>query len=69
MRVLGEVESAKSRMIFDPDTGNVDFRKQRCTDAKHNTRIILPGPLSQAQESELIMRRVKWEAAYEEYLR
>ena len=29
VRVLGEVESAKSRMIFDPDTGNVDFRKQR----------------------------------------
>ena len=68
VRVLGEVESAKSRMIFDPDTGNVDFRKQRCTDAKYNTRIILPGPLSQAQESELIMRRVEWEAAYEEYV-
>ena len=55
---MGEVESAKSRMIFDPDTVNVDFRKQRCTDAKHNTMIILPGPLTNAQESELIMRRV-----------
>jgi hypothetical protein len=69
VRLAGELESAKSRMVFDPDTGNVDFRKERCTDAKHNTRVILPGPLTQAQESELIMRRVEWEAVYEEYIR
>ena len=69
VRLAGELESARSRMVFNPDTGSVDFRKERCTDAKHNTRVILPGPLTQAQESELIMRRVEWEAVYEEYIR
>ena len=56
---LAEIEAAKSRTVFDQDELSMDLRKQRATDAKHNTRVILPGPLSPAQEQELVMRRVE----------
>ena len=68
---ISEIEAAKSRIIFDPDGGQggvVDFRNHRATDAKHNSRLILPGPLSQAQEAELVMRRVEWEGVFNKYL-
>jgi hypothetical protein len=66
---LAEIEAAKSRTVFDQDELSMDLRKQRATVAKHNTRVILPGPLSTAQEQELVMRRVEWEAVYDEYVR
>ena len=69
VRILGEIGGAKSRMVFDPDSGKGDFMKQRCSDAKHYSQIILSGPITQAQESELIMRRVEWEVAYDKYIR
>ena len=61
-------EQAKSRMVHDKEDNTINFRKQRCTDTKHNTRLILPGPLSNQRESELNMRRVQWSAIYDEYI-
>ena len=55
-----ELIAAKARIMFDDDTMDLDCRKQRCTDAKHNTRIILPGPLSTRLERELESRRMEW---------
>ena len=65
---MSDVEEVKSRMVFDREGMNVDFRRARCTDVKHNSRIILPGPLPNSLESELEMRRVAWGAAYDEYV-
>ena len=44
---IAEMVEAKTRMIFDQDNMEIDCSRQRCTDAKHNSRIILPGPSSQ----------------------
>ena len=55
-----ELIAAKARIMFDDDTMDLDCIKQRCTDAKHNTRIILPGPLSTRLERELESRRMEW---------
>ena len=47
------------RMIFDEENMDIDLTRQRCTDAKHNSRIILPGPLKPEQERELEVRRLE----------
>ena len=65
---LSDLEQARSRQIFDYDTKGVDFRNHKATDAKHNTRIILPGPLTPAKEAELEMRRVEWSSVFDKYL-
>ena len=66
---IAELEAVKSRMVFDQDDLTLDMRKQRCTDVKHNSRIILPAPLTTKQEGELIMRRVEWESIFDQYVR
>ena len=65
---IAEVQEAKSRIIFDLDAKEIDCRKQRCTDVKHNAKVILPGPGSQELERELEVRRVEWLAIYDAYL-
>ena len=65
---VAELEEAKSRLIFDGATKKVDFQNHRCTDAKHNTRVILPGPLSPKEEGELEMRRIEWSSIFDKYL-
>jgi hypothetical protein len=65
---IAELEAVRSRQIFDKDSNTLDFRNHRCTDAKHNTRLILPGPLTTYQEQELEMRRVEWGAVYDKYM-
>ena len=60
VKEAAELIAAKARIMFDDDTMDLDCRKQRCTDAKHNTRIILPGPLSTRLERELESRRMEW---------
>ena len=57
---LAELEAAKMRTIFDQEALKVDYRRLRATDAKHNTRLVLTGPLTSAQEQELVMCRVEW---------
>ena len=61
--------AAQSRMTFDEDKMEIDCRRQRCTDAKHNTHVILPGPLSPKLERELESRRMEWLAIFDAYLR
>jgi hypothetical protein len=56
----GEIQEAKSRMVYDDDTQQVNFQNLRATDAKHNVRIVLPGPMSSNLEGELEMRRIQW---------
>ena len=58
VKEAAELNEAKSRLTFDDDTLELDCRKQRCTDAKHNTRVILPGPISPKLERELESRRM-----------
>ena len=65
---ISEVEEAKSRMIFDAEGNKIDFRKSRATDVKHNSRIVLPGPLPINLEGELEMRRVAWGAAFDRHV-
>ena len=69
VKEVAELLEAKARMMFDDDTLELDCRKQRCTDAKHNTRIILPGPLSPKLERELECRRMEWIAIYDAYVK
>ena len=42
MDKIAEEESARSRQVHDPEKGIMDFGKMRATDAKRNTRVILP---------------------------
>ena len=44
---IAKMRGAKTRMIFDQDNMEIDCSRQRCTDAKHNSRIILPAPSNQ----------------------
>ena len=45
-------------LVFDQDTMEMDYRKRRATACKNNTAVILPGPLTPAQEQEIECRRV-----------
>ena len=58
VKEAAELLAAESRMSFDDENMEIDCRRQRCTDAKHNTRVILPGPLSPKLERELESRRM-----------
>ena len=64
----GEVQEAKTRMVYDEDTNQINFQNLRATDAKHNVSVILPGPLSNKLEGELEMRRIQWASIYDTYL-
>ena len=50
---LAEVEEAMTKSVFNHDDLVVDFRNLKATDVKHNTKIVLPGPLTNQQEGEL----------------
>ena len=64
MEELASIEEAKSKSVFDDLV--VDFRKCRATDIKHNTKIVLPGPLTNQQEAELQMRRIAWGKVFDD---
>ena len=36
---IAEREQAKSKMVYDKEENTINFRKQKCTDTKHNTRL------------------------------
>ena len=65
---IAEWEQAKSKMVYDKEENTINFRKQKCTDTKHNTRLTLPGLLSNQRESELDIRSVQWGAFYDKYI-
>ena len=46
----------------------LDYRRQRATSCKHNTNVILPGPLTPAQEQELECRRVEWSRIFDTFV-
>ena len=60
---MEEIE-IKNLLVFDEDEMAIDYRKKRATSAKHNTNVILPGPLTAAQEHA---RRVVWGEIIEEF--
>ena len=68
IKEANEWEQIKAKMVYDKEDNTINFRKQKCTDTKHNTRLILPGPASNQRESELDMRRVQWGAIYDKYI-
>ena len=52
-----ELEDAKGRQVYNPETGDYDERKWRVTDMQECTRIYLPKPLEVKKEAEIEMRR------------
>ena len=52
--------------MFDEDDMTLNYRKQRATNCKHNTNVLLPGPLNTAQEQEIECRRVEWMKLFDE---
>ena len=65
---LAEVEEAMTKSVFNHDDLVVDFRKLKATDVKHNTKIVLPGPLTNQQEGELQMRRIAWGKVFDDFV-
>ena len=46
----------------------VNYGRCRATDIKHNTKFILPGPLTNNQEGELQMRRIALGKIYNDFV-
>ena len=65
---LVELIEIKTRSVFNHDKKEVDFRNSRATDVKHNSKVILPGPLTVAQEGEMQMRRIAWGAVFDQFI-
>ena len=68
---LAEIErdmDAESRMIFTNRDRVFDWSRQRATDVKNNTRVILPRPMSALEESKLAVLRLEWNALFDRYL-
>ena len=58
---MSDAEEAKSRQVHDPENGTVDFGRMRATDAKGNTRVILPKPGSLKFEMELEAKKMEYD--------
>ena len=65
---LAEDEAIKSLLVFDQDSLELDYRKRRATACKNNTAVILPGPLTAAQEQEIECRRVEWIKVFDDFM-
>ena len=65
---IAEEEAIRNLLVFDQETMEVDYRKRRATACKHNTNVILPGPMTPAQEQELECRRVEWTKVFDEFM-
>ena len=66
---IAEEEAIRSLLVFDQDSMEVDYRKKRATSCKHNTNVILPGPLSPEQEQEIECRRVEWLKVFRDFMK
>ena len=55
---VAEEEAIKNNLVFSQDDMELDYRKQRATNCKHNTNVVLPGPLTPAMEQEIECSRV-----------
>ena len=58
---------AEARQTQDPLKKVVDMTKQRCTDVKHNSRVILPGGLKCHKEAMVEMKRVELNRSWQDY--
>ena len=54
--------------MFDQEEMEIDYRKRRATACKHNTNVVLPGPLSPGQEQEIECRRVEWGKIFDTFM-
>ena len=63
---LLEVLDAQSRQVFDPEEGNLDMRKRKATDVKHNTRVGLPKALKPSEEAMIEVRKAEWMRVFRE---
>ena len=63
-----EIESAKTRLVFDGDTAVLDMAKMRCTDAKQNARVVLPKSMSFNKESKVEVRRAEWNREFDKFV-
>ena len=61
-------EEARTRQVFNSDEETLDFGRMRATDAKGNTRVILPKPGSVMFEMELEVKRIEWTKVFDDYL-
>ena len=59
-RIQNEIEDAEERLIYNPVTKTVDFRKYRATDAPMNANLKLPRAQTQEYEVGLELRRSEW---------
>ena len=54
---MKDMEDAKGRQVYNPETKEYDERRWRVTDMPECTRIHLPRPLEVKREAEIEMRR------------
>ena len=65
---IAEEQAIKDLLVFDEDDMEIDYRKRRATSCKHNTHVILPGPLTASEEQEIEARRVIWSKIFDDFL-
>ena len=65
---VAEEIAIKNLLVFDEDDMELDYRKKRATSCKHNTNVLLPGPLTAAEEQEIEARRVVWGKIFDDFL-
>ena len=65
---VAEEEVIKSHLVFDQDEMTKFYRKRKATACKHNNNVVLPGPLSPAQEQEIECRRVEWGKLFDDFM-
>ena len=68
VEAVAEEIAIKNLLVFDEDDMEVDYRKKRATSCKHNNNVILPGPMSPAEEQEIEARRVIWGKVFDDFL-
>ena len=65
----GEMMEAKSRLIFDQEDMSLNFARHKATDAKLNSRVILPKALSTQDEMKLEVRKMEMVKVFEDYVK
>ena len=68
VEVIAEEQAIRNLLVFDEDDMDIDYRKRRATSCKHNTNVILPGPMTAAEEQEIEARRVIWSKIFDDFL-
>ena len=64
---ISTVDQAKTRQVYDRDTGVFNMTKLRVTDLPENRKVILPKALSAKNEAKLEVRNDTLRKAFKEY--